>query len=391
MRNTFLYAKGYQIGGVSISLLALSFAFVPIGCKSKKEAPVQSEEGVVEVVDSIGIKPKKTYQLTSKMYTADPSAHVFEGKLYVYPSHDFESGIPEDDLGSHFNMEDYHVFSMDSVGGEVSDHGLALHIDDVPWAGRQMWAPDAAKRGEEYFLYFPVKDKEDVFHIGVAKSENPEGPFEAMDHPIEGSYSMDPAVFKDTDGKYYMYFGGIWGGQLQQWDQGEYLGEDKYPSDNEPAIAPKVALMADDMVSFAEEPTDVLVLDQYGEPITAGDNDRRFFEAAWVHVYNGKYYLSYSTGDTHNIVYAMGDSPYGPFTYQGVILDPVLGWTNHHSIVEYQGKWWLFFHDSSMSGGKTHLRSVKMTELTYNSDGTIQRINAFQEADLNPSNTVRVD
>lgn len=383
MKNVVSYLKVFQNGGVNRVFLSFALVFSVIGCKPKKEQPAESQKVAEEVVDTIGTTPEQVYLLTTDMYTADPSAHVFNGKLYVYPSHDFESGIPEDDLGSHFNMEDYHVFSMDSVGGEVTDHGLALHIDDVPWAGRQMWAPDAAKKGDEYFLYFPVKDKEDIFHIGVAISKNPEGPFEAMDNPIEGSYSMDPAVFEDTDGKYYMYFGGIWGGQLQQWNQGEYLGEDRYPADDEPALAPKVALMADDMVSFAEEPKDVLVLDENGDPIVAGDNDRRFFEAAWVHKYDGKYYLSYSTGDTHNIVYAIGDSPYGPFTYKGVILDPVLGWTNHHSIVKYQGKWWLFFHDSSMSGGKTHLRSVKMTELTHNPDGSIKRLNAFVEAESN--------
>jgi len=299
--------------------------------------------------------------------------------LYVYPSHDFEAGIPEDDLGSHFGMEDYHVFSMDSIGGEVTDHGMALHLDDVPWAGRQMWAPDAAQKGEDFYLYFPVKDKEDIFKIGVAHSKKPEGPFTPMDGPIEGSYSMDPAVFKDVDGKYYMYFGGIWGGQLQNWTDGQYHKEERYPADDSPAIPPRVALMGEDMTSFAEDPKAVLLLDENGNPITAGDNDRRFFEAAWVHRYNDKYYFSYSTGDTHKIVYAIGDSPYGPFTYQGVILDPVLGWTNHHSIVEFQGKWWLFFHDSSLSGGKTHLRSVKMTELKHLPDGSIARINALVE------------
>ncbi len=380
MKNTFFMHKNNLIGNISPSFLSILLVSASIGCKRQEKTLDTVEEQVQVVVDTIGTIPDTVYTLTSELYTADPSAHVFEGKLYVYPSHDFESGIPQDDLGSHFNMEDYHVFSMEKVGGEVTDHGLALHIDDVPWAGRQMWAPDAAKKGDEYFLYFPVKDKKDVFHIGVAKSNSPEGPFKAMEEPIEGSYSMDPAVFEDTDGKYYMYFGGIWGGQLQQWDQGKFLGEDKYPADNEPAIAPKIAQMADDMVSFAEAPKDILITDQEGEPIVTGDNDRRFFEAAWVHKYNNKYYLSYSTGDTHKIVYAIGDSPYGPFTYQGVILDPVLGWTNHHSIVKYDGKWWLFFHDSSMSGGKTHLRSVKMTELTYNPDGTIKRINAFQEA-----------
>lgn len=379
MKNTINARKNYLNRGVLPCFLASLFVLATIGCKRQKQSPTQVGNEIDSVTDTIGATPDTVYTLTSELYTADPSAHVFEGKLYVYPSHDFESGIPQDDLGSHFNMEDYHVFSMDSIGGEVTDHGLALHIKDVPWAGRQMWAPDAAKKDDEYFLYFPVKDKEDVFRIGVAKSENPGGPFEAMDQPIEGSYSMDPSVFEDTDGKYYMYFGGIWGGQLQKWRNNEYLGEDTYPADDAPALSPKVALMADDMASFAEEPKDAVILDENGEPITTGDNNRRFFEAAWVHKYNGKYYLSYSTGDTHNIAYAIGDNPYGPFTYQGVILDPVLGWTNHHSIVEYQGKWWLFFHDSSMSGGQTHLRSVKMTELTHNPDGTIKRINAYVE------------
>ena len=98
-----------------------------------------------------------------------------------------------------------------------------------------------------------------------------------------------------------------------------------------------------------------------------------------MHKYRDKYYFSYSTGDTHNIVYAIGDNPYGPFTYAGKILEPVLGWTNHHSIIEFRGKWYLFYHDATLSGGQTHLRSVKMTELKYNKDGTIQTIDAYEE------------
>ena len=90
-----------------------------------------------------------------------------------------------------------------------------------------------------------------------------------------------------------------------------------------------------------------------------------------MHKHEGTYYLSYSTGDTHLIVYATGDNPYGPFTYLGVVLTPVLGWTTHHSIVEFKGKWYLFYHDSSLSGGKTHLRSIKVAELRYREDGSI--------------------
>ena len=119
-------------------------------------------------------------------------------------------------------MRDYHILSMDSVGGAVTDHGVALDIKNVPWAGRQMWAPDAAFANGKYYLYFPVKNKKDVFQIGVATSDKPEGPFTAEKEPIKNSYSIDPCVFKDDDGKFYMYFGGIWGGQLQRWNNNKY-------------------------------------------------------------------------------------------------------------------------------------------------------------------------
>lgn len=315
--------------------------------------------------------------LVTDIYTADPSAHVFAGKLYVYPSHDIEAGAPEDDLGSHFDMRDYHVFSMDAVGGAVTDHGIALDIKNVPWAGRQMWAPDAAEKDGKYYLYFPVKDKQDVFRIGAAVSDNPAGPFTAQSEPIRGSYSIDPAVFKDSDGKYYMYFGGIWGGQLQRWASGKYQSDDVYPADDQPALSPKVALMSDDMLGFAEDLKDVVIQDENGKPLTAGDNGRRLFEASWVHKYDGNYYFSYSTGDTHNIMYAIGKSPYGPFTFKGKILEPVLGWTNHHSIVEFNGKWYLFYHDTQLSGGKTHLRNIKVVELKHLDDGSIETIDAY--------------
>ena len=312
--------------------------------------------------------------LVTHIYTADPSAHVFNRKIYIYPSHDIEAGIPFDDLGSHFAMEDYHVLSMDRVGAEVTDHGVALHVKDVPWAERQMWAPDAAYKDGHYFLYFPAKDREGIFRIGVAVSDSPAGPFRAEPDAIQNSYSIDPAVFTDDDGRSYIYFGGIWGGQLQYYRNNVYNESNSEPAAHEPALGPRVARLTADMRQFAEEAKEILITDERGRPLLAGDNERRFFEASWMHKYNGRYYFSWSTGDTHRICYAIGDSPYGPFTYSGVVLNPVIGWTNHHSIVSFEGRWYLFYHDSSLSGGITHLRSVKVTALTYNDDGSIQTI-----------------
>lgn len=316
--------------------------------------------------------------LVSHIYTADPSAHVFNDRIYIYPSHDIDTTVPEDDLGSHFDMKDYHILSMDSIGGKVTDHGVVLDIKDIPWVGRQLWAPDAAFSNGKYFLYFPAKDKSDVFRIGVAVADTPEGPFKAEAKPIEGSYSIDPAVFKDSDGKHYMYFGGIWGGQLQRWNNGKYdsNGSKTDRNDGGAAIMPRVVRLADNMLSFAEPVREVKIVDENGKPLAGSDHNRRFFEASWVHKFNGKYYFSYSTGDTHFICYAIGDSPYGPFTYKGVILNPVLGWTNHHSILDVNGKWYLFYHDSELSG-KTPLRNIKVTPLVHEADGSIKTISAY--------------
>ena len=351
-------------------LFAISISLSLLSCNS------ETKDANTESVVATGTEQKKEYlaqPLVSHIYTADPSAHVFNGRIYIYPSHDTATGTKEDDLGGHFDMRDYHILSMDSIGGPITDHGIALDIKNVPWAGRQMWAPDAAYANNTYYFYFPVKDKKDVFRIGVATSNKPEGPFTAEKDPIKNSYSIDPTVFKDDDGKFYMYFGGIWGGQLQRWNDNKYDSAAPNRKPEQIAVLPRIAKLNPDMKSFGEAVKEIKIVDKDGNLFTEKDNDKRFFEAAWMHKYNGKYYLSYSTGDTHFINYATGDNPYGPFNYQGVILNPVEGWTSHHSIVEVNGKWMLFYHDVQLSG-KTHLRNVKMTELKYNADGSIQTI-----------------
>ena len=310
-------------------------------------------------------------------YTADPSAHVFDGKIYIYPSHDIDAGIPFNDNGDHFGMRDYHAYTMESPDDKLAtDLGKILDIDEVPWAKRQMWAPDIARKGDKYYFYFPAKDRDDIFKIGVALGDSPSGPFTPDPKPIEGSYSIDPAVFNDN-GKYYMYFGGLWGGQLQKYRNNIYSNGNELRSDDDFAFGPLVAELADDMRGFSTSPEEIIIQDENGNPLLAGDNSRRYFEGPWVHKYNEKYYLSYSTGDTHFICYAIGDTPKGPFKYAGKILDPVVGWTTHHSICEFNGRWFLFYHDSSLSEGVTHLRCMKVVEIFYDKNGLIKKINPY--------------
>jgi beta-xylosidase len=322
--------------------------------------------------------------LVRHIYTADPSAHYFNGKIYIYPSHDVDAGEAFDDLGSHFAMEDYHVISMDSIDSEAVDNGVALHVKDVPWAKQQMWAPDANEKNGTYYLFFPAKDFEGIFRIGVAVSDSPTGPFKAQPNPIKNSFSIDPAVFKDDDDSYYMYFGGLWGGQLQRWQTGVFNPDQSesptafIPNDSEPALLPFVAKMSHDLLEFDEKPKEIQILDENGALLLSGDNERRFFEAAWMHKHNGNYYFSYSTGDTHFICYAVGDNPYGPFTFKGRILNPVVGWTSHHSICKVEEKTYLFYHDSSLSKGVTHLRCIKKAEIKYREDGSIITLDPYQ-------------
>lgn len=264
------------------------------------------------------------------------------------------------------------------MNGEIVDHGVVLQTEDIPWAGRQLWDCDVAFKNGKYYMYFPMKDRNDIFRLGVAISDKPEGPFIPEANPMWGSYSIDPAVFCDDDGTHYIYFGGIWGGQLQRYRDNKALESAYLPEGDEPAIPGRVVKLREDMMQFAEDPRPVLIVDKDGNPLKASD-PHRFFEASWMHKYNGKYYLSYSTGDTHFLCYAIGDNPYGPFTYQGVILTPVVGWTTHHAIVEYKGKWYLFHHDCVPSGGKTWLRSLKVVELEYDAEGKIITIDGGGE------------
>ncbi|MGI4729392.1 MAG: glycoside hydrolase family 43 protein [Janthinobacterium lividum] len=357
-----------------------------VGTASSQQVPQKnhaknSTAKTAVVPKSLEGKKYLSQPLIKSIYTADPSAHVFNGKIYVYPSHDYDAGIPDNDNGDQYAMRDFHVLSMDKIGGKVTDNGIALDIKNIAWAGKQLWAPDAIYKNGKYYLYFPVKDKQGVFHMGVATSSKPIGPFKAGAKPIAGSFSIDPAVFTDTDGSTYMYFGGIWGGQLQRWATGKYEANGSKTDlnqDDKPALTVQVVKLTKNLLEFAEKPKDGVILDKEGKPLLGRDHDRRFFEGSWMHKYNGKYYLTYSTGDTHFLAYAIGSTPYGPFTYQGTFLKPVQGWTTHHSIVEFKGKWYLFYHDTQLSN-KNHLRNVKVTELQHNADGSIKLIDPFVE------------
>lgn len=273
-------------------------------------------------------------------FTADPTARVFEGKLYLYPSHDIPSPIER--LKEWFCMADYHVFSSENLV-DWTDHGMILSQENVSWVDSEsysMWAPDCVYKDGKYYFYFPASPKgKKGFNVGVAIADKPYGPFKPLPEPIKGVGGIDPCVLLDTDGQAYLY----WSGR-----------------------GLNVAKLKDNMTELASE------------PVLVADVEDGFKEGPFAFKRNGKYYLTYPwvKDKTECLAYAMSDNPMGPFEYKGIIMEqsPTGCWTNHHSLVEYKGQWYLFYHHNDYSPEFDKNRSVRVDSLTFNPDGTIQLV-----------------
>jgi beta-xylosidase len=367
-------------GGSSLPVGFALLASVVVGlagCGSGAATPTPSPLDRTATPEASRSQPDSIYNLplVTDIFTADPSAHVFDGVMYVYTSHDLDHDNPSTSNGDQYDMEDYHVLGFtDGMSAWPEDLGEILNVKDVPWATKQMWAPDAAHKNGTYYLYFPARDKDGLFRIGVATSASAAGPFKAERDFIAGSFSIDPAVFVDDDGQAYMYFGGLWGGQLEKWQSGSYDSNGEEPASGRPALGPRVAKLSTDMLGFEAPSSEVSIVHEGGRPVQSDDRLHRFFEASWVHKHDGTYYLMYSTGESQRLAYATGSNPMGPFVFRGYVLLPVEGWTTHGSIVEFEGTSYLFYADASMSH-VDYKRCVKFAPLTYAADGSIETVN----------------
>lgn len=275
----------------------------------------------------------------------DPDAHVWDGVVYVYCSQDNQRRLGDD--GNYDAMDGYHVFSTKDMK-TWTDHGEILHSRDVPWGGEgYMWAPGAACKDGKYYLYYPHKDVEGKWRVGVAVSDSPTGPFVHMDKPIDGLYGIDPMVFIDDDGQAYIYCN--------------------------PGV---VAKLKPNMVELAEPARKVI----YGTQEQMKADDYRFCEGAYMHKYNGKYYFSYTSlhNSKYQSHYSVGDSPYGPFRLAGPMAERPEGAQDHHSVIEFNGKWYYFYHAGGREfyplGWTGERRILCFDEMHYNEDGTIRLV-----------------
>ncbi len=225
--------------------------------------------------------------IARQLFTADPSAHVFDGRLYVYPSHDLEHNPPANNQGDHFAMKDYHVLSFDSATCRFVDHGEALNVANVPWARKEMWAPDAAYKNGGYFLYFPAKDEHGVFRIGVATSATATGPFAARPTPITGATASIPPCSSTTTGRLTCTLAGSGAGNSSIGRRGSFQENAAAIGGDQAALGPRFAKLGGDMLSFDGPVEELSIVDAAGKPLRASDNQRRFFEGVWLHKYHG--------------------------------------------------------------------------------------------------------
>jgi hypothetical protein len=282
--------------------------------------------------------------LIQNQFTADPSVRVFNGKIYLYPSHDIPA-TPGHGRAGWFCMQDYHVFSSANLT-DWTDHGVIVSQNKVPWADSaaySMWAPDCIERAGKYYFYFPAPAKPGGtkgFSIGVAIADKPYGPFAPQPLPIAGVHGIDPNVQINKDGQAYIY-----------WAQGNLYG----------------AKLKANMLELASEP---IKLD--------GFPDKGLKEGPYLFERKGIYYMTYPhvADKTERLEYAMSDSPLGPFKYAGVLMDESASgcWTNHQSVIEFKNQWYLFYHNDDLSPAFDKNRAVRADSLFFNENGTIRKV-----------------
>ena len=288
-------------------------------------------------------------------FAADPTARVFNNKVYLYPSHDIFP--PEGQRQDWFCMEDYHVFSSENLT-DWTDHGVIVTQNKVPWVkpdSYSMWAPDCIERNGKYYFYFPSAPKDGRgFGIGVAIADSPEGPFIPEPENIKGISGIDPCVLQASDGNAYIFWGA---GRCAK-------------------LKPNMKELADDT------PTETVKWGDHEFELSGvnclKDLPNRQAEGPFAFEYNGNYYLTYPyvRENTEVLGYAMSKNPMGPYEYKGLIMPEHDNgcWTNHHSIINYKGQWYLFYHRNHFSPRDDKRRSVCIEKLFFNPDGTIQEV-----------------
>jgi arabinoxylan arabinofuranohydrolase len=284
----------------------------------------------VVIVGAIPSPARADNPIVQTSYTADPAPMVYEGRLYLYTSHDEDVTV-----GNFYTMNDWRLYSTTDMVN-WTDHGTPASLKTFNWSTDSAWAPQGVARNGKFYLYVPINNNSGA-KIGVAVSNSVAGPF--MD-PLgkslaaSGNSNIDPTVFIDDDGQAYMYWGN---------------GTLRYVKLNS------------DMTSTS------------GSVVNVSLNG--FTEGPWFYKRSSLYYMVFAaTSGTEKISYATSNAPTGPWTVRGDIMGTGPTFTNHPGVIDYKGHSYFFYHNSALPGGNDYKRSVCVEEFSYGSDGSIPKL-----------------
>lgn len=273
-------------------------------------------------------------------HTADPAVLVKNDTLWLFAGHDYAGNQ------SKYVMRDWLLYSTTDMK-HWTEYPSPLHINEFAWAkSRQAYAGHVVERNGKFYWYVSTN----WCGIGVAVADKITGPYkDALGKPLltnEDCFAsthswacIDPAVFIDDDGQAYI----VWGNRE---------------------------------CYYAKLKENMTEIDGNVKQISLKD----FTEAPWVHKRDGKYYLTYATGWSEKIAYAVSDNIGGPYEYKGIISE-IAGNSNttHPAIVEFKGCWIFFSHNGGLEDGTSYSRSVIAEPMEYNADGTIRKIHPTTE------------
>ncbi len=274
---------------------------------------------------------------------ADPEAHIFEQEYWIYPT--YSAPYDEQTFLDAFSSKDLATWTK---------HPRVLDVSNVSWAKRAVWAPSVIEKGGGYYLFFGANDIQNdnqVGGIGVARAFHPAGPFQdhlgrpLVDKFHNGAQPIDPFVFKDSDGTYYLIYGG--------WRHCN------------------IAKLNADFTGFGP----------FRDGTTFKEiTPKGYVEGSFMFVKDGKYYFMWSeggwTGPNYAVAYAVGSSPLGPFERAGRILqqDPAVATgAGHNSVLHAPGssRWYIVYHRRPLGETDRNHRVVCIDELRFDSNGAI--------------------
>ncbi|KAF2750476.1 carbohydrate-binding module family 6 protein [Sporormia fimetaria CBS 119925] len=278
------------------------------------------------------------------IYTADPAPVEYNGRLYVFTSHD-------EDGSRDFVMKDWRAYSTIDMAN-WQDHGSVASLQTFSWANANAWAGQVIPRNGKFYFYVPVRANSGRMAVGVGVADNILGPYrDAIGRPLVENNEFDPTVYIDDGGQAYMFWGNpnLWYVRLNQ-----------------------------DMISYSGGINQVSVTTAGFGARRSGTNSRptAYEEGPWVYKRNGLYYMIYAANCcSEDIRYATGPSITGPWTYRGLIMATEgASFTNHPGIIDYKNNSYFFYHNGALPGGSGYTRSVAVERFVYNADGTIPQL-----------------